>query len=87
MATLAGYVAYMDEDKLGIAWQEDMYSDRDSGVYLRSINVDMKNGVILDNESVSYKKRSAGIRRRLRPLPCLNYFHVSRKSGANEVGI
>ncbi len=52
VATLAGYVAYMDEDKLSIAWQEEMYSDRDSGVYLRSINVDMKNGVILDNEDI-----------------------------------
>ena len=45
VATLAGYVAYMDEDKLSIAWQEEMYSDRDSGVYLRSINVDMKTGL------------------------------------------
>ena len=52
MASLVGYVAYMDEDKLSIAWQEEMYSDRDGGVYLRSINIDMKNGVILDNEDI-----------------------------------
>lgn len=52
MASLVGYVAYMDEDKLSIAWQEEMYSDRDGGVYLRSINVDMKNGVVLDNEGI-----------------------------------
>lgn len=52
MASLVGYVAYMDEDKLSIAWQEEMYSDRDGGVYLRSINVDMKNGVVLDNQDI-----------------------------------
>ena len=52
VASLAGYVAYMDEDKLSIAWREEMYSDRDGGVYLRSINVDMKNGVVLDNEDI-----------------------------------
>ena len=52
VASLVGYVAYMDEDKLSIAWQEEMLSDRDGGVYLRSINVDMKNGVILDNGDI-----------------------------------
>ena len=52
MASLVGYVAYMDEDKLSIAYQEEMYSDRTGGVYLRSINIDMKNGVILDNEDI-----------------------------------
>lgn len=52
MASLTGYVAYMDEDKLSIAWQEEMYSDRDGFVYLQSINVDMKNGVVLDNEDI-----------------------------------
>ena len=52
LASLVGYVAYMDEDKLSIAWQEEMYSDRDGFVYLQSINIDMKNGVILDNEDI-----------------------------------
>lgn len=52
VASLTGYVAYMDEDKLSIAWQEEMYSDRDGFVYLQSINVDMKNGVVLDNEDI-----------------------------------
>lgn len=52
VASLIGYVAYMDEDKLSIAWQEEMYSDRDGFVCLRSINIDMKNGVILDNEDI-----------------------------------
>ena len=52
VASLTGYVAYMDEDKLSIAWQEERYSDRDGGVFLRSVNVDMKNGVIMDNKDI-----------------------------------
>ena len=52
VASLIGYVTYMDEDKLSIGYQEEMYSDTDGGVFLRSINIDMKNGVILDNEDI-----------------------------------
>ncbi len=52
MASLLGYVTYMDEDKLSIAYQEEMYNDRTGGVYLRSINIDMKNGVVLDNADI-----------------------------------
>lgn len=51
-AVLEPYVAYMDEDKLSIVYDERIYSDRDSGVYLICINVDMKNGVVLDNEDM-----------------------------------
>ncbi len=66
-AMLVGYVTYMDEDKLSIAYQEEIDSDLGGGVYLISINIDMKSGVILDNEemlttddefSVDFRKRS-----------------------------
>lgn len=66
-ASLVGYVTYMDEDKLSIAYQEELYNDLGGGVYLVSINIDMKSGVILDNEemlttddafSVEFRKRS-----------------------------
>lgn len=49
---LEPYVAYMDEDKLSIVYDERIYSDLDSGVYLICVNVDMKNGVVLDNEDM-----------------------------------
>ena len=56
IATLAGYVTYMDEDKLSVIYQEEIYSDigagMDGGVYLICVNVDMKNGVVLDNKDI-----------------------------------
>ena len=56
IATLAGYVTYMDEDKLSVIYQEEIYSDigtgMDGGVYLICVNVDMKNGVVLDNKEI-----------------------------------
>lgn len=48
----AGYVTYMSEDILSIAFSEYMYSDYDSLVYLKSINIDMKDGVIMDNTGI-----------------------------------
>lgn len=51
-AVLEPYVAYMDEDKLSIVYDERIYSDLDSGIYLICINVDMKNGVVLKNEDI-----------------------------------
>lgn len=66
-ASLVGYVTYMDEDKLSIAYQEELFNDLGGSVYLASINIDMKSGVILDNEemlttddafSVEFRKRS-----------------------------
>ncbi len=62
-----GYVAYMDEEKLSIAFNERISSDYFSDVFLYSINIDMENGIILDNESllsidddfsVDFRKRS-----------------------------
>ncbi len=51
------YVTYMDEEKLSIVFQEDLYLDYgDSGqsvdYYLYSLNIDMENGVVLDNRSM-----------------------------------
>lgn len=66
-ATMAGYVTYMDEDKLSVVYQEEIYSDLGGGVYLICINIDMKSGVILDNEemleanddfSIDFRQRS-----------------------------
>lgn len=51
-AVLEPYVAYMDEDKLSIVYDERIYSDQEIVVCLVCINVDMKNGVVLDNEDM-----------------------------------
>lgn len=51
-AMLEAYVAYMDEDKLSIVYDERIYTDMGESVELVSINVDMKNGVVLDNEDM-----------------------------------
>lgn len=62
-----GYVAYMDEDKLSIVFDENISSRYFSDVFLYSLNIDMENGIILDNESllsidddfsVDFRKRS-----------------------------
>ena len=52
VATLSGYVTYMDEDKLSVIYQEELYHDMGGGVYLICVNVDMKNGVVLDNKEI-----------------------------------
>ena len=66
-ATLSCYVTYMDEDRLSIVYDEQIYCDLGGGVYLICVNVDMKNGVVLDNEemlvtdddfSVDFRQRS-----------------------------
>ena len=63
----SGYVTYMDEEKLSIVFSEYIYTDYYNEVFLYSINIDMENGVILDNEnmlsiddsfSVDFRKRS-----------------------------
>ena len=62
-----GYVTYMDEEKLSIVFNETISSYYFSDVFLYSINIDMENGIILDNESllsidddfsVDFRKRS-----------------------------
>ena len=47
-----GYVTYMDEEKISIVYSESGYADGTSLNYLFSVNVDVQNGVILDNASI-----------------------------------
>lgn len=67
MATSTGYVTYMDEEKMSVAFSEYIYSDYYNDVFVYCINIDMENGIILDNESllntdddfsVEFRKRS-----------------------------
>lgn len=51
-AFVTGYVTYMDEEKLSIVFSESVYSDYYDHVYLYCINIDMENGVVLDNEDM-----------------------------------
>lgn len=51
------YVTYMDEEKLSIVFHENAYVSDDDGYweeayYLSSINIDMKNGVVMDNQNI-----------------------------------
>ena len=51
------YVTYMDEEKLSIVFKEDLYltyedGGQDINYYLYSLNIDMENGVVLDNQSL-----------------------------------
>lgn len=66
------YVTYMDEERMSIVFDEYIYIEDDDGYsesayYLCSINIDMKNGVVLNNEnlinvnddfSVDFRQRS-----------------------------
>lgn len=52
---IQGYVTYMDEDKISIVFDERVYSYDYSDyidVYLCCINVDMENGVVLENQNM-----------------------------------
>ena len=51
-ALSTGYVTYMDEEKMSVVFSEYIYSDYYVDVFLYSINIDMENGMILDNESI-----------------------------------
>ncbi len=46
------YVTYMDEEKISIVFYEYGEADGSDMYYLYSINVDVQNGVILDNASI-----------------------------------
>ena len=46
------YVTYMDEEKLSIVFDERIYTDYKEDYYLYSLNIDMENGVVLDNQSL-----------------------------------
>ena len=47
-----GYVTYMDEEKISIVFSEHGMANGSGVAYLYSINVDVQNGVILDNSSI-----------------------------------
>ena len=54
-AYILGYVTYTDEDKMSIVFDERIYNydyDEYNDVYLCCINIDMKNGVVLDNKNI-----------------------------------
>ena len=51
-AFVTGYVTYMDEEKLSIVFSESVYSEYYDHAYLYCINIDMENGVVLDNEDM-----------------------------------
>ena len=51
-AQSTGYVTYMDEEKLSIAFSEYIYSGYYNDVYLYGINIDLENGIVLENENI-----------------------------------
>ena len=51
-AVSSGYVTYMDEEKMSIVFSESVSSDYYNYAYLYCINIDMENGVVLDNENI-----------------------------------
>ena len=51
-ASATGYVTYMSEDVLSVVFSEYIYSDYYDSVYCYSINIDMEDGVIMDNTDI-----------------------------------
>lgn len=51
-ALSTSYVTYMDEEKMSIVFSESAYSNYYDDVFLYCINIDMENGVILNNENM-----------------------------------
>ena len=51
-ASATGYVTYMSEDVLSVVFSEYIYSDYYDSVYCYSINIDMQDGVIMDNTDI-----------------------------------
>lgn len=49
---ISGYVTYMDEEKISIVFSEEGYMQGEGAVYLYSINIDVQNGVVLENSSI-----------------------------------
>ncbi len=47
-----GYVTYMSEEVLSVVFSETVYSDYFDSVSLYCINMDMENGVVLDNNDL-----------------------------------
>ena len=51
-ASATGYVTYMSEDVMSVVFSENVYSDYYDSVYCYSINIDMQDGVIMDNTDI-----------------------------------
>ena len=51
-AYAAGYVTYMDEEKMSIVFSETVVAYDDALAYLYCINIDMEKGVVLENEQM-----------------------------------
>ncbi len=49
---MSGYVTYMDEEKMSIVFLERGESNGYEASYLYSINIDVQNGVVLENSSI-----------------------------------
>ena len=52
IAQATGYVTYMSEDVLSVVFSETINSDYYVSVYCYSINIDMQDGVIMDNTDI-----------------------------------
>ncbi len=51
-ASAMGYVTYMSEDVLSVVFSESIASDYYDSVFCYSINIDMQDGVIMDNTDI-----------------------------------
>lgn len=51
-ASSVAYVTYMSEDVLSIVFSESVYSDYFDSISLYCVNIDVQNGVILDNTDI-----------------------------------
>lgn len=51
-AYASGYVTYMSEDVLSVVFSETVYTNYYNSVYLYCINIDMRDGVILENTDI-----------------------------------
>lgn len=47
-----GYVTYMDEEIMSVVFSEEIYTDYWQDYQLYCINIDMENGVVIDNGSI-----------------------------------
>ncbi len=47
-----GYVTYMSEEVMSVVFSEEVYTDYFNSVSLYCINIDMENGVVLDNQDI-----------------------------------
>lgn len=51
-AYASGYVTYMSEDVLSVVFSETVYTNYYNSAYLYSINIDMRDGVIMENTNI-----------------------------------